>query len=72
MRAKCWDQIAKGYPIPNTGENAKVSRQKVGSEGVNHLVDGNKCVGFLSLGESPGDLFIGVINGSGNNVQTTP
>jgi hypothetical protein len=59
----CWDQIAEGYPIPNTEKNVKVNMQKVGSEGVNHSVDVNKCVAFLPLGKPPGGLFIGVVRG---------
>jgi hypothetical protein len=49
-------------------KNAKVNMQKVGSEGVKHSVDNNKCVGFLSLGESPDGLFIGVVRGFSYNV----
>jgi hypothetical protein len=63
-----WDQIAEGYLIPNTWKNVKLNKQMVGSEGVKHSVDDNKCTGFLFLGESPGGPFIGVVRGSGNNV----
>jgi hypothetical protein len=38
---------SRRLPDPKHGENAKVGRQKVGSEGVNHSVSGNKCTGFL-------------------------
>jgi hypothetical protein len=68
--AKCWDQIVEDCLIPNMEKNVKVNKQVVVSE-VNKE-DGNKCTGFLPLGESPGGLFIGVVRGSGNNVRTPP
>jgi hypothetical protein len=49
-----------------------VNKQMVGSEGVKHSVDGNKCTGFLLLEEFPGGLFIWVVRGSDNNVRTPP
>jgi hypothetical protein len=53
---------SRGLPDLEHGKNAKVGRQKVGSEGVNHSVIGNKCTRFLSpRGESPGGPFIGVV-----------
>jgi hypothetical protein len=50
----------------------KVNKQIVGSECVKHSVDDNKCTRFLLLEEFSGDLFIGVVRGSGNNVRTPP
>jgi hypothetical protein len=38
---------SRGLLDPEHGKNVKVGRQKVGSEGVNHPVSGNKCIGFL-------------------------
>jgi hypothetical protein len=38
---------SRGLLDPEHMKNAKVGRQKVGSEGVNHSVSGNKCTGFL-------------------------
>jgi hypothetical protein len=61
--AKYWDQMAKGYLIPNTEKNTKVNGQ---------TVNDNKCVGFLHLGKSPGGLFIRVVREFGNNDLTTP
>jgi hypothetical protein len=39
---------------PKHGKNVKVGRQKVGSEGVNHSVSGNRCTGFLPWGNPQG------------------
>jgi hypothetical protein len=36
------------------GKNAKVGRQKVGSECVNNSVSSNKCTGFLPWGNPQG------------------
>jgi hypothetical protein len=38
---------SRGLLDPEHGKNVKVGRHKVGSEGVNHPVSGNKCTGFL-------------------------
>jgi hypothetical protein len=48
---------------PEHRKNVKVNKQMVGSEGVKHSVDGNKCTGFLLLEEFPGGLFIWVVRG---------
>jgi hypothetical protein len=63
---------SRRQPDPEHGENANVNKQMVGRECVKPSVDGNKCAGFLLLGESSGGLFIGVVRRSGNNVQTPP
>jgi hypothetical protein len=52
----CWDQVAEGYLILNTEK----------CEGIDHSMGDNKCIGSL-MGESPRDLFIGVVKGFGNN-----
>jgi hypothetical protein len=54
---------SRRLPDLEHGEKAKVNTQKVGSECVKHSMDGNKCDGFLLLGESQGGLFIGVVRG---------
>jgi hypothetical protein len=64
--AKCWDQIA--VFDPEHRKNVKLGYQKMGSEGANNPVSGNKCTGFLPWGESTGGLFIRVVSGSVNNV----
>jgi hypothetical protein len=63
---------SRKLPDPEHEEKCECEQAKGGREGVNHLVDGNKCARFLPLGESLGGLFIGVVRGSGNNVRTAP
>jgi hypothetical protein len=47
-------------------EHGKMRRwvsKKMGSEGANNSVTGNKCTGFLSWGNPQRGLFIGVVRG---------
>jgi hypothetical protein len=47
-------------------EHGKMRRwvsKKLGSEGANNSVTGNKCTGFLSWGNPQRGLFIGVVRG---------
>jgi hypothetical protein len=48
---------SRGLLDPEHEKNAKVGRQKVGSQGVKHSVSSNKCIGFLPRGIPRGSIY---------------
>jgi hypothetical protein len=69
------DQIDDDYSIPNTERNAKVgycTLENDGYEGANNAMSRAINVLVFPLGKSLGGLFVGMVRGSGNNVQTAP